>query len=301
MNEAHIESLELLDIVHKICWENNIQYTITADTLIAYANGVEFVDCLPVIYMAVIYKEYRRLYELLERFCSENKGYSIHDYRNTEQFDTFDCWFVKESRINFREEKKKDSFYYGTRLVITPLFYVGNDEKEWDQAYKLFRDTTGSLNARAVLKGKPLKSYIRLTPKRRLSKYYIKLRGKYSIENCIERFGGREEGKYVIYPHVVGRNPKDPNSLPWIVGEQSKNISSCIWKDVKEIEICQHKCYIAREKEKIASCFPDYMVEAVLNKEKANWHYKGTHIYGVYNKFNWNFYRNLIEYAGSMN
>ncbi|MCM1120364.1 MAG: LicD family protein [bacterium] len=269
MNEAHKESLELLDIVHKICRENNLCYTLTADTLIAYANGMDFTDCNPVIYLAIIYKDYQRLFMLLKNFCSENKGYSIHDYRNTAQFDTFDCWFVKESKIHFEEEKRGDAFYYGTRLVITPLFFVGDEEKEWNRAYIIFRDTTASLNVRAVLKGKPLRSYIRLTPKRRLSRHYIKLRGKYTIESCIEIYGDRESGKYVIYPHVIGRNPQDANSLPWIVSEKSQYVYGGIWQDVEETVFCDHKCLIVRETEKIVNCFPDHMIEAVLNKEKS--------------------------------
>lgn len=269
MNEAHRESLELLDIVHKICKENNLCYTLTADTLIAYANGMDFADCNPVIYLAAVYKDYQRLFGLLKDFCSVHEGYSIHDYRNTEQFDTFDCWFIKESKIHFKEEKRRDAFYYGTRLVITPLFYVGDEEKEWKQAYAVFRDTTGSLNARAVLKGKPLRSYIRLTPKRLLSRHYIKLRGKYTIESCVEKYGDRENGKYVIYPHVTGRNPRDANSLPQIVSEKSKYVYGSIWQDVDEAEFCDHKCLIVREKEKIVNCFPTHMIEAVLNKEKS--------------------------------
>ncbi len=269
MNEAHRESLELLDIVHKICVEKGLRYTITADTLIAREGGMQFEDCAPVIYLAALYEDYRRLFALLEHFCGMNKGYSLHDYRNTEQFDTFDCWFVKESRIHFREEKRRDAFYYGTRLVITPLFYAGDEEKEWDRAYALFRDTTATLNARAVLEGKPLKSYIRLTPKRRLSRHYIRFRGKYSIESCIAEYGGRESGKYVVYPHVTGRNPQDANSLPWIVNENSRSVLSSIWQDVKEEEFCGHKCYTVREPEGIISCFPAHMTEAVLNKEKS--------------------------------
>lgn len=145
----------------------------------------------------------------------------------------------------------------------------GDEEKEWDRAYALFRDTTGTLNARAVLEGKPLRSYIRLTPKRRLSRHYIRLRGKYSIESCIAEYGGRESGKYVVYPHVTGRNPRDANSLPRIVNENSRSVFSGIWQDVKEEAFCGHKCYIVRESEGIISCFPAHMTEAVLNKEKS--------------------------------
>ena len=83
--------------------------------------------------------------------------------------DTFDLWFVKESKIKFHEDRKKESFYYGTRLIVTPLFYVGDEEADWENAYGQFRDTTCTLNVRSVLKGKPLRSFIRLSQKRKIS------------------------------------------------------------------------------------------------------------------------------------
>ena len=101
MNKAHEECIELLQIVHGICKKENLKYTIASNTLIAYENGVEFEKCAPIIYIALMYRHFVRLKEALCGFCSEHSGYSFHDYTNTEQFDTFESWFVKESRSSF--------------------------------------------------------------------------------------------------------------------------------------------------------------------------------------------------------
>lgn len=269
MNKAHEECIELLNIVHRICKNENLKYTIASNTLIAYENGVEFEKCAPIIYIAVMYNHFVRLREVLCGFCSEHSGYSYHDYTNTEQFDAFESWFVKESKIKFREDRKKEAFYYGTRLIITPLFYVGNEESEWESAYRKFRDTTNTLNARAVLKGKPLRSYIRLTPKRRVSNYYIKQRGRFSIQNMIDEYGAHEQSRYVIYPHVIGRNRNNPNSLPQMVNEQSKQITADVWNTVEEVRFCEAVCYASVDRKRMIACFPEHMLLAVLNQQKS--------------------------------
>lgn len=275
MNRAHEECMELLNIVHGICKNNNLKYTISADTLIAYENGMKFDECVPIIYLAAMYDDFILLKEKLYVFCNHSDGYSLHDYTNTEQFDTFDFWFVKESKINFQEDRKKEAFYYGTRLIVTPLFCVGNEESEWEEAYGQFRDTISTLNARAVLKGKPLRSFIRLSPKRRISNYYIKQRGKFSIKNTIEKYGAHEQSRYVVYPYVMARDKSNPNSLPKIVNDMSKKITADVWNTVEEVKFYDTVCYVAVNRELITDCFPEYMVSLVLNKNKSQLALKG--------------------------
>lgn len=269
MNTAHYESLELLKIVHGICVDNNIKYTIAADSLIEYKNKMEFGDCIPIIYIALMYKDCELLCNLLQQYCENHIGYSFHDYKNTEQFDTFERWFIKESKINFSKTKIKDSFYYGTRLIITPLFYVGNTENEWNRAYKFFKDTIYTINARHVLKGKPLKSFVKLTPKRRLQNHYIKLRGKYSVQQAVSNFGESNYTQYVIYPHVVDRNEKDINSVVSIVGENSKDVLSQDWNDVEIVIFSGVECYCIKNIDKVIACFPDYKINETLSKNKS--------------------------------
>lgn len=269
MNKAHEECIELLNIVHGICKDKNLKYTIAATTLISYEKGVKFENCAPIIYIAVMYDHFLRLKEALCGFCGAHDGYSFHDYTNTEQFDTFESWFVKESKIKFREDRKKEAFYYGTRLIITPLFYVGNEEAEWETAYQKFQDTANTLNARAVLKGKPLRSFIRLTPKRRVSNYYIKQRGRFSIQNMIDEYGTHEQSRYVVYPHIIGRDKSNVNSLAQMVNEQSKQITADVWNTVEEIRFCDAVCYAVTDRNQVIDCFPEYVLLNVLNPDKS--------------------------------
>lgn len=269
MNKAHKECIELLNIIHRICKSRNLKYTISADTLIAYENGMEFDECVPIIYIAAMYDNFLMLREELSAFCKDHSGYSLHDHTNTEQFDTFDIWFVKESKIDFPEDRKNVAFYYGTRLAITPLFYVGNEETEWEKAYRKFRDTTATLNARAVLKGKPLRSYIRLSPKRRISNYYIRQRGRFSIKSMVDEYGAHEQSRYVVYPHITGRDRSNPNSMAMIVNDMSKYVTDEVWNTVEEIKFYDAACYVAVNRDQIINCFPEHMVISVLNPNKS--------------------------------
>lgn len=270
MNNAHKESLELLGIVHNKCIGAGIKYSISADTLISLEGGLGFDDYIPEIYLSLVYCDYIRLREILINFCQENPGFSYHDYRNTDQFETFEAWFVKESQIHFSDSRKKDAFYYGTRLIITPLFYAGDTVEEWEAAYGLFKDTLCTVNARAVLEGKPLKSYIKLSPKRKVSEYYIKKRGQFTIEKCIETYGGKNAAKYVVYPHLVTRNNKDPNSLPWIVTELSREITKAVWEDVEIISFYGQDCYCVKDRQTVIGCFPEFAVRQIRSKHKSH-------------------------------
>ena len=270
MNLAHMESLELLKIVHGICKNNNIKYTISSESLITYEENMDFKQCVPITYIALFYKEYEKLGNCLKQFVEMNKEYSFHDYYNTEQMDGFESWFVKEPKIVFPEKKKKESFYYGTRLVITPLFFAGDTEEEWNRAYSLFKDTTCTMNARAVLKGKPIKSYIKLTPKRKISNYYIKKRGLYTYEKCIREYRDKLSSKYVVFPFVVERDVRNSNSLPWIVNENSKYITYDIWSNIEEITFCGIQCYCIKNRKEVLNCFPEYYINSTLDKNKSH-------------------------------
>ena len=269
MNLAHKESLDLLEIIHKVCVDEGIKYTIAGGSLIAYEFDKNYEDCIPIIYIALLYKDYEILGEKLKQYIIVHPGYSYHDYENTNQMDAFESWFVKESRINFSEKRREESFYYGTRLVITPIFFAGDTEDEWEKAYELFKDTTYTMNARAVLKGKPLKSYIKLRPKRKVSEYYIGKRGVYTYERCIKEYGEKGQSNYTVYPFVVGRNGKDVNSLPRIINENSKSITSDIWSDVEEILFYGVKCYSVKKRKEVLKCFPKHYIESITDENKS--------------------------------
>lgn len=270
MNQAHAESLELLEIVHTICKSQDIQYTLADNTLISYVNGINFEESIPMIQIALLYPAFIKLKKALKEFCAiHSEEYSLHDYSNTKQFYSLDMWFVKMAKIQFSSSREEDSFYYGTRLIITPLLFAGNTEKEWKNAYQYYKTAMSTVNARAVLRGKPFLSYIKLSKKRITSNYYIKKRGKYSIEKILERYGTYKKTKYILYTHMVGRNPKNPNSLTRVVLQESMHVTYNIWNDIKEIDFYGKKCYVVTNPQKIMECFPSYLISEVLKKNKS--------------------------------
>lgn len=269
MNKAHEEALELLKIVHKICNGENIKYTIAADTLIAYDARMKFDDCVPIIYLSLIYCDYLRLKRGLEEYCEHNNSFSFHDYKNTNQFDSFEAWFVKMPKFSLPENREKDRFYYGTRLIIIPMFNTGETESDYEKAYTLFSDTTNTLNYRAVLKGKPLASYIRLSPKRRISNHYIRMRGKFSIEECINKYGFQTKGNYLIFPYLTDRNRKDPNSLPQMV-KKHKELTTEVFMNLERINLWGQEAYCIKRKDIMIKSFPDYSIKDILNLNKSH-------------------------------
>ena len=76
LNEAHKESLELLGIIHNICINNRIKYTISADSLVAFEGGMDFDDCIPVVYISLLFKEFSILKKEIMEFCGDNQEYS---------------------------------------------------------------------------------------------------------------------------------------------------------------------------------------------------------------------------------
>lgn len=269
MNIAHEEALELLQIVHEICAKDKIKYTITADTIIAYDAKMSFDDCEPIIYLAVLYNDFLKLKKSLTEYCEQNDQFTFHDYKNTEQFDTFEAWFVKLPKFQLPDNRKKESFYYGTRLILIPLFTAGEKKEDWKIAYNLFVDTTNTLNARAVLKGKPLKSYIKLSPKRRISNYYIKQRGKYTLDDCIEKYGNKYNGNYLIFPYLMQRNLRDSNSLPQMVNEASIKFTRKNFENLEKIKLWGKETYCIKDRSVMIDCFPDYVTREVLNIKKS--------------------------------
>lgn len=269
LNRAHKNALELLKIAHEICQEKGFKYTLAADTLIGYVNELPFSDDMPIIYIALMYQDFCVLRERLSQFCENNQDYSIHDYSNTEQFNTFELWFVKHAHIQLKLNSKQEAFYYGTRMIIVPLFYAGSTEKEWKKTYTYYRTAIGAINARAVLKGKPLLSYIRLSKKRLISNYLRKKKNQYSIEHILHILKNHQVSEYVVCPFVVSRNSKDCNSLPWVVQKESIHATAEVWTKVKLIDFNGVKSYVAETPKYIIDCFPRHVISNALNRNKS--------------------------------
>ena len=269
LNKAHRNALELLEITHELCREKDIKYTLMADTLIGYVNQLPFSEDNPIIYVALMYQDFCVLREQMLQFCNNNQGYSVHDYSNTEQFNTFELWFIKHANVQLNQKSKQDAFYYGTRMIIVPLFYAGSTKKEWKKTYTYLKNAMGAINARAVLKGKPLLSYIRLSKKRLISNHYRKKRNQYSIKEVLNVLKKNPISKYVLYPFVVSRNNKERNSLPWVVEKESMHATAEVWTNVKLINFNGVKCYVSETPKFIINCYPQHVINKALSRNKS--------------------------------
>lgn len=259
LNSAHREALALLEIVDDLCTQNQLKYTLASGTLIAYINAVPFSKSEPGITVALLYPHFLKLKEELERYCENNDGFSLHDYTNTEQFETVDLWFVKQSRVRLSESRKKEEFYYGTRLVISPVFYAGTTQKEWKDNYKKYRLAMRVWNARAVLPKKPLRSYVKMTKRRVTSNYLRKKRGMYAIGEVVRGLAANPESKYVLYsPAVINKK------------KAAFDVTAQIWQNVKRIHFSGVACYVAVEAAfLVEKCFSQETIALIAKQDKS--------------------------------
>ncbi len=270
MNRAHKEALLLLRIVDRICVKRQMRYTITANTLLYYVYSLPFSESGPAVCIALLYSDFCILKKQLLKYCEENQDYSLHDHANTEHFETLDVWFVKHSRVRLEGDRCREEFYYGTKLILTPLFYAGATKDEWLDTYKAYRLAIGAINARAVLPKKPLLSYIRLTKKRVFSQYLRKRRDRYSLEAIEKELGAKSPSRFILYPYIVGHNERNPNSIPWVVQKASVNATIEVWRTVHRISFAGIACYAVQDTKSVIRCFPQYAIKAIIGKSKSH-------------------------------
>ncbi len=276
LNSAHRDALELLQIVDGVCGRDRINYTIGAATLIYHARSLPFSESVPAIYISLLYPDFCRLRESLERYCTENAGFSLHGYFNTPQFQSLDLWFVKHSRVQLSQCRKQEEFYYGTKLVVTPLFYAGGTKRRWLQIYRRYRLAICALNSAAVLPKKPLHSYIKLSKKRILQNYLLKRRGEFSIRKLEMELGAEPFSRYVLYPFMVPRDSRNPNSVSWVVKKCSVKATADLWKNIKRITFEGVECSCVADSNRIIECFPAYFVEEATGRSKSQILLNGT-------------------------
>ena len=264
--DTHDLALELLDIVHKICVKENILYTLSGETLIKYETS-SFSYPFPIIHISLMYENFIRLKECLKNFCENNARYSIQDFSNTEQFNTVDTWFVKlpnsELKIN-----SSYSFYYGPRLIITPLFFAGNSYKEWNKTYSKYKNKIATFNLSALLPQQSLINYIRQLPKKLIVSHYVAQKDKYRIDDIMLELAKLPFSKYILYPYIV---PKfhGCNSIPWVVNKKTFRLTYEWWNNVREIEFYGVKCYCVINSSEFLKCFPTkYIKETISQKNQ---------------------------------
>lgn len=252
LNRAHKEALELLSIIDAYCIKEGIIYTLS-DTTLASIGRVDFKKMYPMISIAVEYEGYKNIVNYLKEYCENQEGYSVQDYTNTKQFYTCKTWFVKKSRVKLDETRKEEEFYYGTHLSITPLYYAGNTKREWEQTNKYFKDTLLPLYFRELLSKKPIFTYIKQTPRRIRTFFYLKRRYFEKLDEYIAFFEKKDKSEYIYYPEiktVLSGINLSPAALP---NKMSHLTYSSFWSKVERIDFCGVECYCVKDKEKLLS------------------------------------------------
>lgn len=268
LNSAHQTALDLLKIVDSYCVKEGLIYTLSMDNLISLGK-LDFSECAPIISIAMEYDNFKRVEEYLKEYCDETIGYSLHNYENTEQFNTADMWFVKHSRVKLSEPRADEEFYYGTRLVITPLFYAGDTKREWKRAYKRFSNCILPLYFRAMLKKKPVSTWIKLTPRRIRTAHFLKQRGKISLNQVLTELKSTPKSEYILFP-VMSTKGNGINIMPDTISRESVKLTySSFWSKVERIDYFGVECYSLADKERLVSLFPASMRERALHPRKS--------------------------------
>lgn len=262
LNQAHRTALELLKIVDEYCVREHIIYTLSGSTLISLEN-IDFNQRYPTLSIAVEYEGFQKIKDYLAGFCLENTGFSIHSYENTKQFYTCGMWFVKHSRVTLDETRKDEEFYYGTHLSITPLYYAGNTKKEWKKVNRFYKEHLLPIFFREMLKKKPVVTWMRLTPRRIRTKFYLKKRAFEDFEKNVRKLESGEKSDYIYFPGTKTRFRginRSPSAFPSKIAELTY---SGFWSNVERINFCGVECFCVKEKERLISLFSKGTVKRV--------------------------------------
>lgn len=190
--------LELADLLHKICGEEKIPYTLLAGSIAAWQEYGGFAPYMENIAIGMLYPSWLRFIETCKkRLCKTD--YYILDSQNCEQFEELFVRLCKRSGVKLPEERKKDEVYYDYFINIYPICYVGNTEKEFQKIkkqYTLFRRCKQT--KKVSIRNLHIKNSMKLLK----SSFYYFQRNQYSFEQIkelITRYG-EKESKYVFIP-----------------------------------------------------------------------------------------------------
>ena len=269
LNKAHKEALDLLRIVDEFCVQQNIVYTLSGNTLVALGK-IDFQKCFPLINIAVEYNGFAKIMDYLKKYCEENKEYSVHNYENSKQFYSSNVWFVKKSKVELDESRKDEEFYYGTHLVITPLYYAGDTFKDWKKTNDFYKNKILPLYFREMLKKKPIGTYIKLTPRRLRTKHYLKLRDFNGFNKNIRRMEENRKSDYVYFPEIITKY-SGINLTPDVFPDKIANLTlSSFWSDVERMDFYGVECYCVKDKDKLIKLYSKLCIENILKPAKSD-------------------------------
>lgn len=201
MNFNQMVQLELADIVHKICKEEKIQYTLLSDSIAAWKECGGFAPFLEHITVGMLYPCFLQFIAACKKRLCETE-YFIINCENCEQFNELWIRMAKKSRVVLPEERKKDEVYYAYYIDIVPIFYVGNTKKELEDIKKQYTCYRRCLWARKVLSGTiNIKNCVKIAK----NSYYYFQKRKFTFEKLEKLITGygEEKTKYVFIPSLM--------------------------------------------------------------------------------------------------
>ena len=204
--QAHKDVLELLEIVHSICVDNRIVYTLVGAALACYCTGTNFAKVTPNVSIALLYPEYKKLMDVLSKDITEDSQFKLVNMDNTVQFDTLATWLVKKGKVKLPPGRECDEHYYCTHISIYPVFYTGNTRSEWKNIRKKFYWTMESINSRASRPQHSIITKIKYAKRFIKRAIYLKSRHKYSVKSIMYDLGKKETPTaYTFCPAVSSK------------------------------------------------------------------------------------------------
>lgn len=202
MTEAQIEALELLKLIDKICTNAKLKYTLGNNSLVNYEFmlGEEYFDPNSIT-VCLMYEDYKKLLQHLNNHSDEYR-IDVLTHLNKDNFDSLSAWLMYRGKNLLPIEREKDECYYRIRLILTPIFYAGNNIHECKSVCKYVQHVFNYIDCRMPLPHKRLLSPIKNKIVRTKQRYYCwhKKIHNYSVEGLIEELTKKNSlSKYLMY------------------------------------------------------------------------------------------------------
>ncbi len=190
--------LELTDLLHNICKEENLQYTLLGSSIAAWQNCGGFAPYLENISVGILYPSWLKFVDVCKKRLN-GTDYYILDNHNCEQFDDLFVRLCKRSKVVLPEGRKKDEVYYDYFINVYPICYVGNTEKEFQRVKKKYMFYRKCARAERILSGTvQLNNFVKMAKRA----YYYARKGQFTFEQMqgmVTEYGN-EKTKYVLIP-----------------------------------------------------------------------------------------------------
>lgn len=251
LGAGQLVQLELLDILNDICEANNINYTLFGSTLIAHNERKGYTKYNYYIEVAMLYDQFEEFIRICKAKFLDGQYY-IMDETNCVQYNSMSVRLAKRSGVKLSPDRVDDEKYYDNFIIVTPLFYAGNNIKEYKSVKSEYCKAIKCYNVRKILKRKIT---IFNLHKVFLNAYRFSKKGKYPFEKIkkdICRYGNTPT-KYVFTPEMI----------------KAKGISvlADTYRDSISTEFEGHKCQIINDSKKWEQdCYNSKQIKVIIGR-----------------------------------